>query len=371
MKKTKKSLTGYLIFIFCIAMMACSAIAFITFSHITKNAFKEIKNDITIDENNVVTIEHKIENNVGIVGSRVIYTVISGLFVSAAIILMASQKIIKPIKKLSMATKEISKGNYDIELTGTDNNEIGELTQNFNKMANVLKNVEYLQKDFMSNVSHEFKTPVASIQGFAKLLKDENISKEEKEEYLNIIIEESNRLSNLSTNVLKLSKIENKDFKLNLEPFSLDEQIRKSILILEPRWSKKNIEFELDLETTSLIADKDLLQQVWINLIGNAIKFSDKKGEIIISLKEKDNNVAEIKIKDNGIGISRKNQERIFDRFYQVNKSHSQEGNGLGLTISKKIIELHKGTINVESKEYEGTEFKINLPNLKEKIKNS
>lgn len=362
MKQRKKSITGFLIGTFLIAMIIAVTSSFFAFSQITKSAFKEVK-EINIDDTNTTQVE--IENKIGRIfdtaGHRLMYTVLSSFFVGSIMMLAASKRLVKPIKNLTKATKEIADGNFDVELKSKVNDEIGELTENFNKMANTLKNVEYLQKDFMRNVSHEFKTPVASIQGFANLLKDETISEQEKNEYLDIIAEESKRLSNLSTNVLKLSKIENKDFKLNIEEFELDEQIRKSILILEQQWNKKKINFDLKLKPVKIKADKELLQQVWMNIIGNAIKFSNDNGKIVVSLKQTEDRKVIVEIKDNGIGIPQEKQERIFERFYQADKSHSSKGNGLGLTICKKIISLHKGTISFKSKEGKGTSFKIEI----------
>ena len=240
------------------------------------------------------------------------------------------------------------------------NDEIGELAENFNKMVKELNNNEYLSKEFISNVSHEFKTPIASIQGFAKLLKDDKTTEEEKTEYLDIIIEETDRLANLSNNIQKLSRLENKDIVKLEDKIILDEQIRKCILMFNQKLDEKNINITMDEKNLKVISNEELLQQVWINLINNAIKYTPENGQIEVKLEEEEKYVI-VEIKDSGIGIDEKKQKRIFEKFYQVDSSHATEGNGLGLAIVKKIVELHGGTISVESKVGEGSSFKVKL----------
>jgi signal transduction histidine kinase len=277
------------------------------------------------------------------------------------IIIISLKIIIKPIKKLSDATKEISKGNFDININISRKDEVGILADNFNMMTKELKKIEFLRKDFISNVSHEFKTPMTSIQGFAKLIKKRNVSKSQSEEYLDIIISESKRLENLSSNLLKLTSLENKSLKTVSSKFSIDEQIRKVILLLEKQWTNKNIDFDLNLDKTQFLGDEELLQQVWINLINNAIKFSKQDGIIEINLY-KENNLIKVTIEDKGIGISDVNKERIFEKFFKCDKSRNDSGNGLGLSITKKIIETFNGNIYFESTLDIGTVFFVELP---------
>ena len=235
-------------------------------------------------------------------------------------------------------------------------------------MVKELGKVEVIQKDFINNVSHEIKTPISSIQGFAKLLEDENLPEAERKEYAEIIIEESNRLLNLSTNILRLSKIQNQGKIVRKDHINITEQLRKAIAVLENKWNEKSLTFNISAKDVYYDGDEELTFQVWMNLIDNAIKFSKQNGKITIDVKEENDEVV-VKIKDNGMGMSKEEQERIFTRFYQIDKSHSQEGSGLGLSIVKSIIDLSGGKIEVESKENSGTTFTIKLPIEKENNK--
>lgn len=296
-----------------------------------------------------------------IVASRVWFSLLLYVLIGALLIILLAKRLVKPILKLTSATQEVAKGNFDIQVENKSHDEIGQLTKNFNKMTRELKNIEYLRKDFITNVSHEFKTPIASIQGFAKLLQKGNLSEEEKQEYSNIIVEETARLSNLSSNILKLSKLENQEIVEKKIVFSLDEQIRKSIVLLEHQWSKKNIEFDIELDKVQYQGDEELLQQVWMNLLGNAIKFSNRNSIIDIRLNQTATTV-KVKITDHGIGMSEKTMMRIFEKFYQGDKAHSYEGSGLGLSLVKRILDLCGGNVYVESKVNEGSAFTVELP---------
>jgi signal transduction histidine kinase len=227
-------------------------------------------------------------------------------------------------------------------------------------MTKELKNIDFLRKDFVSNVSHEFKTPITSIKGFAKLIRDGKLSNDQLLDYSEIIVNESERLSLLSSNLLKLSELDSKMIREQSKLFSLDEQIRKTILILEVQWEKKEIEFDIGLDEISITGDEHLLQEVWLNLIQNAIKFSSQKGTIKINLY-KYGDMAKVEISDNGIGIADEDKKRIFERFYKGDKSRSKDGNGLGLVIVKKIVELSNGKIYFESKLGKGSTFIVEL----------
>ena len=278
----------------------------------------------------------------------------------SALIAIASRMIVKPIKQLTNATKEVAKGNFDVKINTLSKDEVGQLSANFNIMTDELKNIEYLRKDFISSVSHEFKTPMTSIQGFAKLLKDEDLTKEQANEYTDIIISETGRLANLSNSLLRLSKLENQSIHEQHNRFSLSEQIRNVIVLLEPKWSKKDLGFNLELDEIDYIGDEELLKQVWINLIENAIKFSDKGESISISI-DKTADKVKVTIADAGIGIHMKHKNRIFERFYKVDKSRSNEGSGLGLPIVKRIVDLHGGKIYFESTLGVGTIFTVEI----------
>jgi len=281
--------------------------------------------------------------------------------VGTIIILLAVRSIVKPIKRLSKAAKEVAKGNFEIEVKVQNTDEIGQLTTDFNLMTRELRNIDILRKDFVSNVSHEFKTPITSIKGFAKLIRDGKLSGDQIVEYSEIIVDESERLSLLSSNLLKISELDSKVIREQSKLFSLDEQIRKTILILENLWSKKEIEFDIELDKVSISGDEHLLQEVWLNLIQNAIKFSEQKGIIKISIDKKDD-IVKVGITDHGRGIAKEDQSHIFERFYMGDKSRSKSGNGLGLVIVKKIVELSNGRIYFESNPEKGTSFFVELP---------
>ena len=281
---------------------------------------------------------------------------------TAAFIGAASKRMVNPIVKISNATKRIASGDFDVRIDETDHSdEIGELQRNFNRMARELKSNEYLKKDFISNVSHEFKTPLSVIQGYAKLLEEDKITETDRKEYASQIVRESERLSNLTANILRLSKLDSQEISEMPARFHLDEQIRQCVLLLEPKWSKKQMEFNIQLPSISFVGNEELLSHVWMNLIENAIKFSHEKGEISISMHFQDNTV-EVAISDCGIGMDAETSKRIFDRFYQGDPSHSKEGNGLGLSIVKRIVEMHGGKIEVKSKPNSGTKFAVWLP---------
>lgn len=282
-----------------------------------------------------------------------------GLVVGMCMLTVVARHIILPIKKVKDATKKVASGDFNVKVDFSRNDEIGDLAENFNLMVDELNSIEYLRKDFVSNISHELKTPIASIQGFAKLLEDDELSKEERKEYIDIILEETNRLSNLSSNMIKLSNVENREI-VNLQSFRLDEQIRKAIIMLEKQMSDKNIKVELISKKININCDQDLTMEIWINLLNNAIKYTEENGKIIVNVHEEEKCVT-VQIKDNGIGIPKDKQERVFEKFYQVQNSHSSEGSGLGLAIVKRIVDLINGEISFESEEGKGTVFTVTL----------
>lgn len=223
---------------------------------------------------------------------------------------------------------------------------IREIEGSFNNMAEELENTQILRKEFINNFSHEFKTPIVSIAGFTKLLKHGNLSVEQQEEYLDIIEEESLRLAAMATNVLNMTKVENQVILTEVTKFNLSEQIRSSILLLENAWTKKNIEFSLEFEEYQICANEELLKQVWINLLDNAIKFSQEYGLIEVKISDGDTTY-KVAITNYGEEIPEKSKKKIFEKFYQADESHAQEGNGIGLAIVKKVIELHNGEVEV------------------------
>lgn len=289
---------------------------------------------------------------------------IYGLFVGIALMIVVIARIIKPLRSITNATKKVASGDFTVKVDTKRKDEIGRLANNFNLMVDELNSIEYLRKDFISNISHELKTPLASIQGFAKLLEDENISHEEKKEYINIILEETSRLSNLSSNMIKLSKFENQEIITNKKTYKLDEQLRKAIILMEEKINEKNIKINLKSESISIVQDEELIMEIWLNLLNNAIKYTEKNGKIDITV-EKDLEHIIVTVKDTGIGISKEQQGKIFDKFYQIDTSHSSDGSGLGLPIVKRIIDLIDGKIEVESEINKGTAFKVFLKSHK------
>lgn len=294
------------------------------------------------------------------------FAILNIVIISAVLVRINLKNIFRPIEQINEATKKVALGEYDIELETKREDEIGELTNNFNKMTQGLKSTENLQREFINNVSHEIKTPVSSIEGFAKFLKDKDLTDEEREEYANIIIEEAKRLENLTGKILKLSKLNNQEIITNKQEIEVAEQIRKAISLLEPKWSKKDIKINVSLEEKIFLGDEDLIFQVWVNIIDNAIKFSNEGGSIDIKVYEKDENI-NVEIKDHGIGMKEEELEKVYDRFYQIDRSHSKEGSGLGLAIVKRIVELSEGKIEIKSKENKGTIVIVKLPVTSEK----
>ena len=228
-------------------------------------------------------------------------------------------------------------------------------------MTHELSAIETLRSDFINSFSHEFKTPIVSIRGFARLLKDDSLDKTDRQEYLDIIITESERLSSLSENVLNLANYENLERIADISEFRLDEQLRKAVIQMEPKWSQKGIEMNIVTEEVLYTGSADLIQQILLNLIDNAIKFTDPGGNIEIHLDNNDNGVR-LTVKDDGIGMDEQTKERIYDKFYQGDASRTGAGYGLGLSIVKRIVDLCGGRIDVQSEHNAGSEFMIWLP---------
>ena len=273
----------------------------------------------------------------------------------------ALKKMLRPLYTLTKATERVAKGDFDFRLNISTMEEINILTNSFNKMLSELKSNELLRSDFIRNVSHEFKTPLATIQGFAKLINAGQCTPEEQQEYAKIIESESQRLAVLCNNILRLSRIENQQIVARNTKYPLDEQLRDAILLLEQQWTEKELALEIELEETDIISDEELLQQVWMNLLGNAIKFTPAGGQIGVTLTVQDA-LATVIISDTGIGMTPEVVQHIFDKFYQGDRSHASQGNGLGLTIVRQIVQLCQGTITVSSEPDKGSTFTVTLP---------
>lgn len=275
---------------------------------------------------------------------------------------IVGDKLLSPVTEISDATKEVARGNFDIVLDESHYiNEIRTMAHNFNIMTEELSRTEILRNDFIQNISHEFKTPLSAIEGYAALLQDPFLCREKREIYTEKIIQNTKRLSSLTESILQLSRLESCESAAEKKTYSLDEQIRESILMFENEWTAKNIDLDIDLEPVNYCGICDLLAQVWQNLIGNAVKFSQKGGNVRVRLYREDEDIVVI-VADDGIGMDEETQKRIFEKFYQGDTSHKTEGNGLGLTLAKRIIDLHEGCITAEGKQKEGSIFTVRLP---------
>lgn len=293
-------------------------------------------------------------------------SIICSIIIGTVLTIILSSRVLKPLNEVITAMKKVGKGDFHSKIVPNDdkishNTEIYQLINSFNKMTDELASIEILKKDFINNFSHEFKTPIASIIGYAKQLEYDDITDEERKLYISIIISESERLSTLSSNVLLLTKLESQAILSNKKYYQLDEQIRNVILLLQKKWEEKNIHLDLNLQTVYYYGNEDLLQQVWINLLDNAIKFSNDDETIYISCYNYSNFI-KIKITDEGIGMSDQTLYHIFDKFYQGDTSHSSKGNGLGLSLVNEIIHLFNGKISVKSHLNHGTTFTVLLP---------
>jgi signal transduction histidine kinase len=263
------------------------------------------------------------------------------------------------------ALERIAKGDFSVRLEDNlpDNRLVSELAKSVNSMVVELDAMEQLRQEFISNVSHEIQSPLTSIRGFALALRSDHLSPEERDHYLKIIEDESQRLSRITDNLLKLASLESRQVPFEPKPYRLDKQVRNLILACEPQWTGKHIDVEVSLEEATITADEDLLSQVWTNLIHNSIKFTPEGGRISVELGRQGSRLV-FKIADTGIGIPEQDRARVFERFYKADKSRrrSIEGSGLGLAITKKIVEMHKGTIGVESQISAGATFTVSLP---------
>ncbi|MCD7750158.1 MAG: HAMP domain-containing histidine kinase [Lachnospiraceae bacterium] len=290
---------------------------------------------------------------------------ILSIILGTGITAVTSKFFLAPITRLSQAMKEVADGKHEVKLTDEKNpvTEITDSYDSFNTMTGAIAAAEELQNEFISNVSHEFKTPINAIEGYAMLLQGDPQETAEQEEYIQKILLNTRRLSDLVGNILLLSKLESRDITAEKTSFRLDEQIRQAIVQLEPQWEPKNIEFDVEMESINCVADEKLLQHVWLNLVGNAVKFAPQDGFIEIRLRE---DVAKesiiFTILDNGQGVPPGQEERIFERFYQADSSHKAEGNGLGLALVKRAVEMSGGTVSAENVTEGGCKFTVTLP---------
>lgn len=277
---------------------------------------------------------------------------------------MLSGILLRPLNDLKEGLLKVSKGDFTVRLEENGNSELSHIQESFNLMVKELGNTELFRNDFINDFSHEFKTPMVSVYGFAKQLKKGGLTKEQEQEYIDIIINESQRLINMSSNILMLSKLENQEIITDKKDFSLDEELRRCVLQLQGQWGEKNQEVIPDLCEITYYGNSEMLKQVWLNVIGNAVKYTPDGGTIEVKLDINPKNEQEVRVRitDNGIGMDKATAERIFEKFYQGDSSHATGGNGLGLAMVKRIVELCGGRIRVKSEPDKGTQFTVYLP---------
>lgn len=269
---------------------------------------------------------------------------------------------LRPMDDLVRAMHAVSRGDFSVRVDAEDvPGDMGELASSFNDMATELGGLELFRKDFINNFSHEFKTPIVSIRGFAKQLERDDLTDEQRREYLDIIVTESDRLANMASNVLLLSKLENQTIVTDREDYRLDEQLRRCVLLLEKQWSEKELEPDIELEEIIYRGNEEMMNHVWVNLLNNAIKFSPRGGTLTVRLA-REGDAAVCSVGDQGTGMDGDTRRRIFEKFYQGDTAHATEGNGLGLSLVQRIVDLCGGTVSVDSAPGEGSTFSVRLP---------
>lgn len=297
-------------------------------------------------------------------GKLMMLSMVLSIPIGLVISLAVSKFPLKPIRNLIDSMDRLASGDFKTRVNAGKimrrYPDFVEVSQSFNKMAQELESTEMLRSDFINNFSHEFKTPIVSIAGMAKVLRRGNLSQQEQEQYLSAIEEEAMRLSSLATNVLNLTKVENQSILTDVTQYNLSEQIRSCILLLEPKWSKKDIELQVEFGEYSIHASQELLKQVWINLLNNAVKFTPEGHTIQVRISSGNGRIT-VDVVNTGSEIPPESQDRIFNKFYQADESHAAQGNGVGLAIVRRVVQLHGGTVSVSSRN-EVTDFRVELP---------
>lgn len=273
---------------------------------------------------------------------------------------LVTNQIFGPLERINGALRQVSKGNYSALTYDGKIKELRETVDGFNLMVKELNSVEMIRSDFIANVSHEFRTPLSSISGYVTLLQDPDLTAAEKEEYIRKIFFNIEKLNDLTANILQISKLENQGVPSAPERYRLDEQIREAIVLLEPKWSAKSLRLDIDLQEVYYVGQRQLMLQVWLNIIGNAVKFTDEGGEIAVRLS-KTGRTVKASVADDGIGMTAETRRHIFEKFYQGDTSRRSQGNGLGLALCKEILDSCGGRIEVSSEPGHGAAFMITL----------
>ena len=284
--------------------------------------------------------------------------------IAALLFAWLSNVYLHPMKQLIRATKEVRRGNFKVRVHHRELHpvtEMQELVENFNKMVGELEGIELFRNDFINSFSHEFKTPIVSIRGFARELLRDGVTEAQQQEYIRIIESESDRLAGLATNILELSRLENQELVTDSTCFYLDEQLRRSLLLFESEWMEKELEIRPELVELRYRCNEELLALVWNNLISNAVKFTPHGGCVSVTMSVTNTNVT-VEIQDTGIGMDAETVEHIFDKFYQGDSSHHNRGYGIGLALVKRAVCLCGGSITVESTLGVGSTFRVVLP---------
>ncbi len=289
------------------------------------------------------------------------WTVLFSVLIGGTMSILIGQMFILPVAKLSNAMKKVASGDFSVRMKSNGRiREINVMADNFNLMVKELGATEILQSDFVSNVSHEFKTPLAVIEGYATLLQDKTLTEEERSDYIEKILANTKRLSNLVGNILLLSKVDNQAIMSKKTVFRLDEQIRQALVLLESKWTAKNLDLQVNLQEINYEGNEQLIQHVWTNLIDNAIKFDPNGGLLKLDLKSENGEIV-FSVEDDGPGISEEASRHIYDKFYQADSSHKGEGNGLGLSLVRRILDISGGSIEFANRKEGGSIFTVRL----------
>lgn len=336
-KKGRIALTILVTACVAVTMLLAAGIAFLIASHFLVNGMiPDAAGDITKDNSALLFM--------------LIITMVVGIILSAFL----TRNLLIYVNRIINRMNRLASGDYSVRLSYGKpiclHPTVIEIMSSFNRMAEELEKTETQRMDFINNLSHEFKTPIVSIAGFAKMLKKDNLTAEQRKEYLDIIEEEAKRLADMAANVLNMTKIDNQTILTDVSMFNLSEQIRSSVLLLEEKWNRKELEFDLEFEEFEIRGNEELLKEVWINLIDNAVKFSPEKESITIQIQDLKEKYRVI-ISNKGEEIDKENQKKLFYKFYQADESHATGGYGIGLVIVKRVVELHKGKIEVECKD--------------------